>query len=362
MTEIPPSSKDQKPSPLKGEGWEGGNRGNESREEAPPPGSLARSDLPLKGGGIKTWILTNGMAGYEVQAIGIAEALGLAPEIKRVKPGAPHRWIAPWGPAAPAEGIAPPWPDLLIASGRQAIPYARMIRRRSGGKTFVVVLQDPKVSPARFDLVWAPRHDRLDGANVISTLTSPHRLTREKLAAEANRIEPQVAHLPHPRIAVLLGGTNSVYHFSESAAERIGAQLAGIADHSHAGLMVTPSRRTGEAQCRIIREHLEGRPALMWDGKGANPYFGFLGQADAIIVTCDSVNMVGEAASTGKPVYVIELEGGSPKFRRFLDAMYASGAARPFAGQLESWEYEPLNATHEIADAIARGLAARHQK
>ncbi|HUD50321.1 mitochondrial fission ELM1 family protein [Parvibaculum sp.] len=299
------------------------------------------------------------MAGFEVQALGICEALGLTPDIKRVKPGAPHRWIAPWGPAAPAEGISPPWPDLLIASGRQSIPYARMIRRKSGGKTFVAVLQDPKVSPAQFDFVWAPAHDRLEGENVLSTLTSPHRLTREKLEAEAARIEPQVAHLPHPRVAVLLGGSNAVYTFSEETAQRVGAQLAGLADHFHAGLMVTPSRRTGTAQSAIIREALKDKPALMWDGTGENPYFGFLGSADAIVVTCDSVNMVGEAASTGKPVYIIELEGGSPKFRRFLDGMYAHGAARPFAGQLESWGYEPLNATHEIAEAIACGLAAR---
>ncbi len=69
--------------------------------------------------------------------------------------------------------------------------------------------------------------------------------------------------------------------------------------------------------------------------------------------------MVGEAIFTGKPVYVIELEGGSPKFRRFLDGVYTYGAARPFAGRLESWEYAPLNATHEIADAIRRAMAAR---
>ncbi len=308
---------------------------------------------------MRTWILTNGMAGFEVQALGICEALGVVPEVKRVKPGAPHRWIAPWGPAAPAEGVSPPWPDLLIASGRQSIPYARMIRRKSGGRTFVAVLQDPKVSPAQFDFVWAPAHDRLKAENVLSTLTSPHRLTREKLEAEAARIEPQIAHLPHPRVAVLLGGSNAVYTFSEETAQRVGAQLAGLADHFHAGLMVTPSRRTGEAQSSIIREALKDKPALMWDGTGENPYFGFLGSAEAIVVTCDSVNMVGEAASTGKPVYVIELEGGSPKFRRFLDGMYEHGAARPFAGQLESWGYEPLNATHEIAEAIARGLAAR---
>ena len=305
------------------------------------------------------WVLTNGMAGFETQGIGIAEALGLTPIIKRVSPPAPYRWIAPHGPAAPDANIKAPWPDLLITSGRQSIPYARMIAKASGGKTFTVVLQNPKVSPSNFDLVWAPAHDRLNGSNVISSLVSPHRLTRERLSAEAHVWEARTAHLPRPRVAVLLGGKNAVYEFDETAAAHLGAQLAGLARDTGAGLMVTPSRRTGEAQTRLIREALADLPALVWDGAGDNPYFGFLGQADAVIVTSDSVNMVGEAAFTGKPVLVVELDGYSPKFRRFLDAIYAAGAARPFVGALESWEYAPLNATHDIAEAIRTRFAQR---
>ena len=307
------------------------------------------------------WVLTNGMAGFESQGIGIAEALGLTPELKRVSPSPPWKWMAPWGPAQPDGNIALPWPDLLIASGRQSIPYARMIRKKSGGRTFVAVLQDPRVAPANFDFVWAPAHDLLEGPNVLSTVVSPHRLTRKRLIDEAALFEQQVAHLPHPRVAVLIGGTNSVYRLTEETAADIAGKLAAIADKG-AGLMVTPSRRTGEAQTKILQDKLKDRSAVVWDGTGANPYFGFLGLADAVIVTCDSVNMVGEAAFTGKPVHVIELEGGQShkeaKFRRFLDAIYTTGAARPFSGQLERWEYEPLNATDEIAEAIAVRFAA----
>lgn len=308
--------------------------------------------------GISAWILTSGAVGFEVQALGIAEALGIAPEVKRVSPPLPWRWLAPWGPAAPDPHIAPPWPDLLIVSGRQSIPYARMIRRRSKGRTFVAVLQNPAIALDNFDFVWSPAHDRLSATNVLSTLVSPHRLTPERLAYEAKRLAPALEHLPHPRIAVLLGGSNAVYKLSEKTAGDIAEQLLGLTDRYGAGLMVTPSRRTGEAQTRIIRDRLAGKPALVWDGTGDNPYFGFLGSADAILVTSDSVNMVGEAAATGKPVYVIELEGGSPKFRRFLDAIYAYGAARPFDGRLENWDYVPLNATREIAVAIATAFRA----
>lgn len=301
------------------------------------------------------WVLTNGMAGFETQAIGVAEAMGFAPAIKRVSPGPPWRWMAPWGPAAPDAGIEPPWPDLLIASGRQSIPYARKVR--AGGKTFVAVLQDPRMSPAHFDFVWAPKHDRLEGPNVLSTLVSPHRLTVERLSEEAKRIASTISHLPHPRIAVLLGGTNAVYRLDDNAARRIGQLLAEIAEQSHGGLMITPSRRTGASAEKIIRDAIKDKPHVMWNGEGDNPYFGYLGSADAVIVTCDSVNMIGEAMATGKPVHVVELEGGGARSRRFLDGVYAQGAARPFSGRLESWPCEPLNATWEIADAIARAFA-----
>jgi len=291
------------------------------------------TDLPLPPQ-TKTWILTNGMAGFEAQALGLAAALGVTPELKRVAPPAPWKWLAPFGPAAPAPAIATPFPDLVIASGRQSIPYARMIARKSP-RSFVAVLQDPRVNPSHFDFVWTPIHDGLQGANVMTTLTSPHRLTPELLAQEAQRITPQIGHLPRPRIAVLLGGKNAVYEFTDDDARKIADKLAALASKG-AGLMLTPSRRTGEAQLAIIRNALKKFPAFIWDGEGPNPYFGLLGAADAIIATCDSVNMLGEAASTGKPLHVIELSGGSPKFRYFLDALYASGAARLFALPLET--------------------------
>jgi mitochondrial fission protein ELM1 len=310
---------------------------------------------------IKTWTVTSGAAGFETQALGVAEALGVVPVVKHVRQSAPWHWLAPWGPVADAGDIVPPWPDLVIAAGRQSIPFARMIRRRSRGQTFVAVLQDPRVPPAWFDFVWVPAHDRLRGPNVLSTILSPNRITPQRLADEAQRIAPKIAHLPNPRIAVLLGGANGVFRFDERAAARLGGQLAELARRHDAGLMVTPSRRTGRAQADIIRERIKDAPAVMWNGEGENPYFGYLGSADAILVTCDSVNMVGEAVSTGKPVHVVELEGGSAKWRRFLDPIYALGAARPFKGDLESWTYVPLNATAEIAAAIARAMNGRGQ-
>ncbi len=69
--------------------------------------------------------------------------------------------------------------------------------------------------------------------------------------------------------------------------------------------------------------------------------------------------MVCEAATTGKPVHVVELKGGSAKFERFHQALRQAGATRPFTGRLEHWSYQPLRDTETAAAEIRCRLAAR---
>ncbi len=92
--------------------------------------------------------------------------------------------------SAPEEGIAPPWPDLLIATGRQSVPYSLIIKRLSEGKTFTVQTQHPKISSNCFDLVVPPYHDLLAGPNVEPIIGAPHCVTQEKLSAEAKEVAP----------------------------------------------------------------------------------------------------------------------------------------------------------------------------
>ncbi|MEJ8572129.1 mitochondrial fission ELM1 family protein [Microbaculum marinum] len=318
---------------------------------------LTRTDDPLDY--LTGWALTAGGSGHEVQCVGILEALGISPEIKRVAPGRIFRSLAPWGPAAPDGSIAPPWPDVLVVSGRQSIPYARMIRRRSGGRTVVVALQSPGAPANWFDLVWVPEHDRLRGDNVIATLTSPHRLTRQRLAAEAAAHADGVAHLPRPLVTVLVGGASGAYTFHSKEARRLADDLATYARRHGCGMLVTPSRRTGHGKVAILKERLAGTPAVVWDLAGENPYFAYMGLADAFIVTCDSVNMLGEAAFTGKPIYAYRLPGGTSKFAQFQEDLVEYGAVRWFDGGFDRWTYAPLDATTRVADAVRQLLASR---
>lgn len=312
------------------------------------------------------WAVTDGSAGMENQCIGLAEAMGLSPVVKRVRLRAPWRQLTPflragcrWAAGAQGDPVAPPWPDLLIGCGRQSTAVSFAVRRASRGRTFTVHIQDPQVAPRLFDLVVVPRHDRPRGANVLVTRGSLHRVTPAVLAAAGERFAARLEPLPRPRVAVLVGGSNAVYRLTPTIVGDMAAALAAFARDSGAGLMVTASRRTGADNTAILQARLSGPGAEVWDGSGENPYFAYLAHADAIVVTCDSVNMVSEACSTGRPVHVVELEGGSPKFRGFLDGLYADGIARPFRGILESWTYPPLRETEEVAAEVWRHLNAR---
>ncbi|MCK4869356.1 MAG: mitochondrial fission ELM1 family protein, partial [Alphaproteobacteria bacterium] len=218
----------------------------------------------------------------------------------------------------------------------------------------------PRVDPAKFDLVTASAHDRLTGPNVRTTLGALHHVTREKLAAEARKFEARYAHLPRPLVAVLIGGANRVYRFDRATAERLADGLARICEESGCGLLITASRRTGPENEALLRERLKGLPAEIWDGAGDNPYFAFLGLADSIIVTGDSVNMVSEACYTGKPVHVFHLPGGGgTKFLCFHESLVETGITRPFKGWLENWQYDPLDERTALASEI-RGRLDEH--
>lgn len=309
------------------------------------------------GTGLRCWVVSDGTPGMENQALGIAQALGLAPEIKRIAPRFPWRFLPPplwlWPlRATTGDALEPPWPDILIATGRPTIAPALAIKARNAGRTFAIQIQNPGLLRPRFDVVVAPLHDRIAGDNVIATRGSLHGITPERLAEAARRFAPRLAHLKRPIVAVLVGGDNKVYRLTPDLTRRLCGELRMLAEKFGAGLAVTPSRRTGAANEAILREMLKPLGAEVWDGTGENPYLGYLALADAVVVTGDSVNMVSEACATGQPVYVFDLEGGSAKFRRFHALLRASGLTRPFEGTLASWRSEPPDDTRRAAEAI----------
>ncbi|MDP1872933.1 MAG: mitochondrial fission ELM1 family protein [Phenylobacterium sp.] len=318
---------------------------------------------------LRVWVVSDGRTGIENQGLGLVEALGaLRPvelTIKRVGwrggLGALPWWLnlAPLPGLTPGSDIAPPWPDIWIAAGRATLPLSLRMRRWSKGQTFVVQLQDPRVPAGAFDLVIPPKHDRLQGDNVLPIIGAPHRVTPDRLAADFARFENVLAPLPHPRVAVLIGGKSKAFGLSQERAAAMAHEIELPILQEGGSVMVTFSRRTPEDAKALITARLRHLPGMIWDGQGENPYFAFLAAADYVLVTEESTNMTTEAASTGKPVFILKMEGESLKFRLYHEELERLGAARPFGGAFHSWTYEPLTETARAAAELLRRYDAR---
>lgn len=309
------------------------------------------------------WVITDGRAGAENQCLGLAEAVVTSPVVKRVRLRQPWRGLAPYFRLGQrfalgrcSDPLTPNWPDLLIAAGRQTVLPSLWICKQSGGKAFTVYIQEPAVAAHRFDLVVVPAHDRLRGPNVVVTQGALHRVTQGKLEQAARCFAGLLLDIPRPRVAVLIGGDSSSYTFPPEQARRLALQLIQLHRDSGAGLLLTASRRTSNASKQILQEHMGEVPSFFWDGRAENPYLAFLALADAIVVTCDSVSMISEACSTGKPVYVFDLPGGSAKFERFHRNFRHKGLTRLFAGRIESWNGCPLDDTEQVAQLLSQKL------
>ncbi len=184
----------------------------------------------------------------------------------------------------------------------------------------------------------------LRGPNVITTLTPPHRFTAAALTDLRTRIPAEIAALPGPRVAVLLGGPGAGYVYDDATIQRFAAIIGRVAALA-GSLLITPSRRTPPALLAAVDAATKANPRILWRGEGENPYPDFLANADLFVVPADSVNMAGEACATGKPVYVFTPPGGRGKFHRFHAALQAHGATRPLDEPplaLDAWSYEPL--------------------
>jgi mitochondrial fission protein ELM1 len=305
--------------------------------------------------------MTQGEAGMVSQALGLAEALGFnRPEIKKIALRWPWTWAPNWpvlaSTAALREPLSGPWPDVLITCGRKAA-FASLAIGRQSPATKRIHIQNPHAGVAAYDLVIVPEHDGLNGPNVLVSRAALHRVTGAKLREGRAAFEPILAHLPRPLVAVLLGGSNRNYRLTPEWAAAFAQKLVAMHQASGCGFAITPSRRTDPAALAAFKTALGDLPgAVVWDGAGANPFFGYLGSADAVIVTCESISMISEACATGAAVLLARLPGKSARFEKFFAKLERMGLVRWFSGKLELWENSRLDDMDRIASQVRQRI------
>ena len=324
------------------------------------------------------WVISDGTKGMEIQALGLAEGLAEqlspAPQLIRINP-LPR--LARHFPGLARQGLCPMpkplrqalnahgAPDIVITCGGRHAGLSLLMRRfgqnKDGGRIKTIHIQNPHLPAEYFDWLVVPSHDDLRGDNVLVSLGALNRLNT---LMRQNPPPPEaVKALGGRKIAVLIGGSNRRYRVQAQDYHRFGALLADIASMTSSALLLIPSRRAGGEAQEAMQAPLAETPHWWWDGASPNPYPWILRQADAVVVTADSVNMTSEAVSSGKPVHSAELRPESGRIARFQKIMQESGYTKPLT-RIALYNFfdsppnspPPLDETTRIANILREKL------
>ncbi len=317
------------------------------------------------------WAVTGYRAGERAQVLALAEALGWPFELKELSYrklefrtslfcGSDLRGIRP----RKSSPLRPPWPDLVISAGMRNEPVCRWIRAQAGGHPLIVHIGRPWARLEQFDLViTTPQYRLPDRPNVLQNTTTLHRVTSERLQAEARIWQPRFDTLPRPYIAVIVGGNSGPYTFGPRAARRLARQASSMANVSGGSLLVSTSARTPLNAARQLSEDIDAPMHFYrWrPGDDINPYYGYLALADAIIVTADSISMLTEACATGKPVYMFDPGVGSQSMRG-VPAGTGEGNDFRLSAMLYGWlmRWGPKRLSRDITLVHRRLIDAGH--
>jgi mitochondrial fission protein ELM1 len=268
----------------------------------------------------RTWVMMGHKAGDNSQILALAEGLGWPFEIKHLVYRPTELLTNLLAPLTllgiarhKSSPLAPPWPDLIISAGRRNEPPCRWIQARAKKRVRLVHVGRPWALIENFDLVVTTPQYRLPRRpNVLHNTTPLQQVAGDRLRAAAAHWKPRLAHLPRPYTAVMIGGNAGPYVLDREAATLLGRAASAFARQRGGSLLISTSARTPKETFAPLEAAIDC-PADVYRwfrGAADNPYLGYLGLADAIIVTCESMSMLTEACATRKPVYMFDLHTG----------------------------------------------------
>ena len=261
------------------------------------------------------WLLDEGKHGHLVQSRGLLRELGkavplevheisarltvpsglLRSAVKRLL----HRWrcarlfrlthtVSPLPAAAP---------DLVVASGPGALLALEYFAKTRGCPS-VFVQGGIDVPPGTVDAILRPAGPETRGDFIFIPLLF-NEITPELL--------PAAAHPPRLR-ALFIGASTSKIPFTGADWDALAELVNRLWRKDGIPWLVTTAARTGED----LEKHLRSRiiPAAIseavWYGESPRRVTReFLSRADEIFVTADSLTMLSEAVSSGRPVTAI---------------------------------------------------------
>ena len=304
------------------------------------------------------WCLTDGSAGMISQVKGLAEALNLNYKLIQVE------LKFPWSVLNP--GYLPlsnfmfskkmnisleDKPDFLISCGKRSI-YASLFYKRYFSNVFNIHIQNPRIHSSNFDLVVCPKHDNLNGTNILTTQLALNHITKETLAKETENFKKLFSNIKKPICTVMVGGKNRNFSFNKQDAIKLVSTLDNLFKKNDIHPIILFSRRTNNYIKDIFFDKFNNSN-IIWI-KNENPYLALLSFSSFIVCTNDSVSMISEAISAKKSVYLYSLPSlkTNNRIEQFIKSIIDNNMARYLDHQLKVYENPYINETEQVASLI----------
>jgi mitochondrial fission protein ELM1 len=127
-----------------------------------------------------------------------------------------------------------------------------------------------------------------------------------------------------------------------------------------ANLLITNSRRTSHESSRAFMAEIQRDQVYFHDthctDNTDNPYFAYLGAADIIVVTGDSISMMCQAAWTGKPVHIhTPFKPMREDHQKMAELLVEEEFAVWFDGKRHTWQLPKFpDSVTQVANDIQR--------
>jgi len=306
---------------------------------------------------LKALLLTEGMHGMISQVEGMAKALNAEYNHKIVRLNFPWNLIPPkFSPISEIvlkdkmsinenENF-----DLIISCGRKSIIPSILIKKKNP-KIFTIHVQNPKVSFKNFDAIIAPEHDGLEGDNIYSSKGAVHYITE----SEINKAKPYLYNKIKSEkvVSLILGGPNKYYKFEKDQLIKIFNLIKSEFVSKGYKIIVIPSMRTPIESIKLSAKEM-GSYGYVVNKVDKQAYLSAYGLADYVVVTCDSISMISEAATSGKPIFVAHMKEkkNNYRFKRFFKLFKTMGIIRDLGEKIENWTYQRHNEAERIAATL----------
>ncbi len=229
--------------------------------------------------------------------------------------------------------------DVIVSCGSSLFAVNMMLKYENYARN-VTVLDPGPLNRRGFDLIVMPRHDvkgKVPKSNkkpgYIITDLAPNLIDPETLAG----LKESVASMGEKKcIGLLFGGDNPVFSFGKELTNEVAENIKKAAEKINGCFYLTTSRRTSEESEKILEKDLGRDPRCFKFVSGMrdedeHTVEKILATSDIVIVSGESISMVSEAVSSGKPVLVFMPDKKTErqtKYEKFVKDLDAKGYIR----------------------------------